>query len=69
MSGRVCVLVWACVCACLGVCVCVCVCVCETVFVRKIVYVCACVSVFIVSLSRLGQGSLASESGTICPHR
>ena len=64
---------WSGVCACLGVCVClfgrVCVCVCETVFVRKIVYVCACVSVFIVSLSRLGQGSLASESGTICPHR
>ena len=38
-----------------------CVCVCESVFVHEIVYVCACVLVFIVSLARLGQGSLASE--------
>ena len=57
MSVRVCVLVWACVCMC------------EIVFVLEIVYVCACVRVFIVSLARLGQRSLAIEFGTIFTHR
>ena len=45
------------------------VCECESVFVREIVNMCARVCVFIVSLAKLSQGSLANECGTIFPCR